>query len=162
MNSSCCFPGDSASKDSSCSAGDPGSILGSRRSPEEENDSPLQYSLLGNPTEELKGYSPQGRKELDTTSWLNNKTPWCLENPTFYLKLFITSVPGRSWPASYSFPFYGYGFQNPVSKSVLESCFHCLVINYYFIIFWQRIKLLQPSEICPFRQLRHGSMEIRT
>ena len=76
--------------------------------------------------------------------------------------LVVTSVPGRSWPASYSSPFYGCGFQNPVSESVLESCFHRLVINYYFIIFWQRIKLLQPSEIYPFSQLRHVSMEIRT
>ena len=72
--------------------------------------------------------------------------------------LVVTSVPGRSWPASYSSPFYGCGFQNPVSESVLESCFHRLVINYYFIIFWQRIKLLQPSEIYPFSQLRHVSV----
>ena len=32
-----------------CSAGDMGSILGSRRSPGEGNDNPLKYSCLGNP-----------------------------------------------------------------------------------------------------------------
>ena len=41
-------------KDSSCSAGDAedmGSILELGRSPGEENDNPLQYSCLGNPTD---------------------------------------------------------------------------------------------------------------
>ena len=42
------FPGGSDSKES-CSAGDPGSIPGSRRSPGEGNGNPLQYSCLGNP-----------------------------------------------------------------------------------------------------------------
>ena len=36
-------------KESSCSAGDRGSISGSGRSPGEENDNLLQYSYLGNP-----------------------------------------------------------------------------------------------------------------
>jgi len=35
--------------ESVCDAGDPGSISGSGRSPEEGNDNPLQYSCLGNP-----------------------------------------------------------------------------------------------------------------
>ena len=41
-------------KDSSCSAGDAedmGLILELGRSPGEENDNPLQYSCLGNPTD---------------------------------------------------------------------------------------------------------------
>ena len=37
------------SKESSCNARDPGSILESGRSPGEGNDNPLQYSCLGNP-----------------------------------------------------------------------------------------------------------------
>ena len=43
------FPGGSDGKESSCNAGDPGSIPGSGRSPGEENGNPLQNSCLGNP-----------------------------------------------------------------------------------------------------------------
>ena len=42
------FPGGSDSKESACSAGDPGLILGSGRSPGERNGNPLQYSCLEN------------------------------------------------------------------------------------------------------------------
>ena len=42
------FPDSSVSKESTCSAGDPGSIPGSGRSPGEENGNPLQYSCLEN------------------------------------------------------------------------------------------------------------------
>ena len=42
------FPGDSDSKESSCNAGDLGSIPGFRRSGGEENSYPLQYSGLEN------------------------------------------------------------------------------------------------------------------
>ena len=38
------FPGSSAGKESTCNAGDPSSIPGSRRSPGEGIDYPLQYS----------------------------------------------------------------------------------------------------------------------
>ena len=43
------FPGGSDGKESSCNAGDPGSIPGSGRSPGEGNGNPLQYSYLENP-----------------------------------------------------------------------------------------------------------------
>ena len=43
------FPGDSEVKSSASNAGDPASILGSRRSPGEGNGNPLQYSCLENP-----------------------------------------------------------------------------------------------------------------
>ena len=43
------FPGGSDSKASACSAGDPGSIPGSGRSPGEGNGNPLQDSCLENP-----------------------------------------------------------------------------------------------------------------
>ena len=43
------FPGGSDGKVSACSAGDPGSIPGSGRSPGEGNGKPLQYSCLENP-----------------------------------------------------------------------------------------------------------------
>ena len=42
------FPGGSDSKESTCSAGDPGSIPGSGRSPGEGNGNPLQHSRLEN------------------------------------------------------------------------------------------------------------------
>ena len=45
------FPGGSDGKESTCKAGDPGSIPGSERPPGEGNGNPLQYSCLGNPME---------------------------------------------------------------------------------------------------------------
>ena len=43
------FPGGSDSKESTCKAGDPGSVPGLGKSPGEGNDHLLQYSCLGNP-----------------------------------------------------------------------------------------------------------------
>ena len=43
------FPDGSDSKESACSEGDLGLILGWERSPGEGNGNPLQYSCLGNP-----------------------------------------------------------------------------------------------------------------
>ena len=40
------FPGSSDGKEFACNAGDPGSILGSGRTPGEGNGNPLQYSCL--------------------------------------------------------------------------------------------------------------------
>ena len=42
------FPGGSESKESAGNTGDAGTIPGSRRSPVEGNDNPLQFSCLGN------------------------------------------------------------------------------------------------------------------
>ena len=42
------FPGGSDGKASACNAGDPGSIPGSGRSPEEGNSNPFRYSSLEN------------------------------------------------------------------------------------------------------------------
>ena len=55
-------------------AGDVGSILGSRRSPEGAQGSPLQYSFLGKShgQRSLAGYSPWGHKDLDTTQQPND------------------------------------------------------------------------------------------
>ena len=54
------FPGGSEGKESACNVGDPASIPGSGRSPDEGNGNPLQYSCLENPQEQrsLAGYSP--------------------------------------------------------------------------------------------------------
>jgi len=43
------FPGGSDSEESACNVGDQGSVPGLRRSPEEGNGNPLQYSCLENP-----------------------------------------------------------------------------------------------------------------
>ena len=45
------FSGGSDGKESAYNAGDPGSIAGSGRSPEEGKGNPLHYSYLENPTE---------------------------------------------------------------------------------------------------------------
>ncbi|CAI9164575.1 unnamed protein product [Rangifer tarandus platyrhynchus] len=64
-------------------AGDPGSIPGSGRCPEEGNGSPLQYPVFlpgeSHGQRSLAGYSPWGRKELDMPERLNT-------TPTSYLK----------------------------------------------------------------------------
>ena len=46
------FPVGSDGKASAYNMGDPGSILGSGRSPGEGNSNPLQYSCLENPTDQ--------------------------------------------------------------------------------------------------------------
>ena len=65
------FPYSSVGKESAFSAGNPGSIPGSGRSPGEGNGNPLQYSCLENPTEELGGLESIGRKEPDMTEQLH-------------------------------------------------------------------------------------------
>ena len=51
-------------KESACNAGDLGLIPGPRRSPGQENDNPLYYSCLENPTEE-----PDGLQSAHTQSF---------------------------------------------------------------------------------------------
>ena len=60
------FPGGSDGNETACSAGDPGSIPGSGRSPGEGNGNLLQYSCLENPPpgrRSLAGYSSWGHKD---------------------------------------------------------------------------------------------------
>ena len=66
------FPGGSDGKESASNVGDPGSIPVLERSPGEGNGNPLQYSCLekSHGQRSLVGYSPWGRKELDTTEQL--------------------------------------------------------------------------------------------
>ena len=45
------FPGGSDGKESTCNAGDPGSVLGLGKSPGEGNGNSLQYSCLENSTD---------------------------------------------------------------------------------------------------------------
>ena len=66
----------SAVKESTWNAGDAGLIPGLGRSPGEGDGNSLQYSWPGKSHEQrsLVGYRPWGRRELDTTEWLNNKS----------------------------------------------------------------------------------------
>jgi len=63
----------SVDKESTCNAGDLGSIPGLGRSPGGGHGNPLQYSCVENPRGQrsLAGYSPWGHKESDTTEQLS-------------------------------------------------------------------------------------------
>ena len=61
------FPGGSVNKEFACNAGGGGLILGSGRSPEEENGYPRQYSCLGNPMAWGAWLQYIGSQESDTT-----------------------------------------------------------------------------------------------
>ena len=62
-------PGGSDGKESACNAADPGSIPGLGRSPGEGKwlSTPLFLPGESHGQKSLVGYSPWGRKELDTT-----------------------------------------------------------------------------------------------
>ena len=62
-------------KESACNSGDLGLIPGPGRPPGGGNGNPFHYSCLENPHEQrsLKGYSPWGHKELDTTEGLSTQ-----------------------------------------------------------------------------------------
>ena len=60
------FPGHSVSKGSTCSAGDPGLISGSKRSSREGNSYPLQYSCLENCKEKESGKQQSMRSQSQT------------------------------------------------------------------------------------------------
>ena len=60
------FPGGSDGKESACNAGDPGSVPWRR----EWQPTPVFLPGEFHRQRSLVGYSPWGRKELDTTEWL--------------------------------------------------------------------------------------------
>ena len=75
-----------------CKVGDPGSIPGLGRSPEEGNGNPLQYSCLENGQRSLVGYSLRGRKESDTTEQLHFH--FIIGAPQ-YVRQMLTSMEGE-------------------------------------------------------------------
>ena len=92
------FPGGSQGKESDCNVGDLDSIPGLGKSPGGGNDNPLHYSCLKDPhgQRSLAGYSPQGRKESDTTDWLSTaELPhFCHSEPNVCISfIFIVLMP---------------------------------------------------------------------
>ena len=83
------FPGGSDGKESTCNAGDLGSVPGSRRSPGEGNGYPLQYSCLENPMD--RGWSSQGLKESNMTEQLT----FTWHQPALDMSSFLLSHPHR-------------------------------------------------------------------
>ena len=79
-------PVGSDGKESACNTGDLSSIPGSGRSPGEGNGYPLQHSCLENPhgQRSLVGYSPWGRKELDTTERLTHFHLYYIKTVLFF------------------------------------------------------------------------------
>ena len=89
------FPGGSDGKESACSAGNPGSIPGSGRSPGEGNGNPLQYSCLENSVDRGAWWS---HKESDMTEQLTEqklfniiKSTFCINEITmwFFFKFYF-------------------------------------------------------------------------
>ena len=75
--------GGSDGKESACSAGDPGSILGSGRSPGEGKGNALLYTCLENPMDR-----PWGCKESDMTEQLTLS----LSNISIYVFILLKQV----------------------------------------------------------------------
>ena len=91
------FPVGSGLKNPPASAGDLGSIPGSRRSPGVINGNPLQYSRLENHGQKsLAGCSPRGRKESDTTERLSSSSPTsrCCSDPLAPVRTPRPHAPG--------------------------------------------------------------------
>ena len=90
-----CFPGGSDSKESGCSAADPGSILGLGRSLGEREWLSTPIFLLGefHGQSSLAGYSPRSCKESDTTERLIQHSLQTM--PGDYLTLY----PRQHWKA---------------------------------------------------------------
>ena len=66
------FPGGSDSTQSVCSAGDPGSIPGSGRSPGEGNGNPLQYCCLENPMDREAWWATVKHGSAKSQTWLSD------------------------------------------------------------------------------------------
>ena len=107
------FPCGWAGKNSTCNAGDLGSIPGLGRSPGGGHGNPFQYSCLENPhgQRSLVGYSPRGHKQSDMTKHSTQKTisfrdfpggpvvkiPWSPCRGHGFSPLSGTKIPHATW-----------------------------------------------------------------
>ena len=88
------FSGSSASKESACNAGDPGSIPGSRRSPGEGIGYPLQYSWASLVAQMVKNLSAMRETWIRSLGW---------EDPlekemTMHSSIIAWRIPGTKEP----------------------------------------------------------------
>ena len=91
------FPGDSDSKGSACTVGDPGSVPGLGRSLGGRNGYPFQYSCLGTAMDRRvwQDCSPWGRKVLAITEWLIlSLFDFFILSLTKYVVSFCIFIPG--------------------------------------------------------------------
>ena len=97
------FPGSSVGKESACNVGDLGPISVLGRLPGGGHGYPLQYSCLENSHgwRSLAGYSPWGRKELDTTEKLS--VPTCTHTHVHWWTLRLFPCIGYCKYAAKSF-----------------------------------------------------------
>ena len=88
----------SASKESTCNAGNPSSIPGSGRSPGWGHGNPLQHSCLENPHGQRSraGYSSYGCKGSDTTEWLSIAHN-CIQLYTTHVVLSVSIILQQKW-----------------------------------------------------------------
>ena len=68
------FPGGSDGKEYACNAGDPGSIPGLGRSPEERHGNPLQYSYLENSMDSRAWQATVYRVAKPRSTWADSQT----------------------------------------------------------------------------------------
>ena len=127
------FPGGSDGKESTCNAGDLGSVPGLGRSPGRGHASVLQYSFLENPygQRSLEGYSTWNRKELDTTEQLNTITncmgTWDPSAPPAWSPSSLLCLVSPAWPFSCSYwavsndVMHTHGFNSLLTQSYASS-----------------------------------------
>ena len=118
------FPRNSVGKESACNIGDPGSIPGLGRSPEEGNGNPLQYSCLEDPTNRgaWQALTSIRLQELDMTWRLNH-------HHHIYIRCILGCSPWGRWGSDtterlhfhFSLSCIGEGNGHPLQCSCLEN-----------------------------------------
>ena len=158
------FPCGSVGKNLADSAGDMGSILGSRRSPGVENDNPLVGWFLpwkSHAQRSLTGYSPQVCKESDMTEWLDNNNILKIILSILFYDWFILLIISMKWvllllvSVVWSFDwrvvFYYMNITPFLNHSPIDRLMHCFqylafmtkdTMKYIVQIFWSTYPLL--------------------
>ena len=138
------FPGDSDGKASACNAGDPASIPGLERSPEEGNGNLLQYSYLENSMDRGAWLATVRRiTESDTTERLTldvdgARVWWRSVSVSWNIHFYHCHLAGLAWPAGPSALFTPWMLFVPVLVWWLPGTVH--VFKQHEI--WDRINLL--------------------